>query len=116
MINEPKYENAYVGKSYSYIISSLGAPMRTTPDGNGGTILIYEYFSDESNGYVTNYGYIFSKTSRDVQYLHLYMNKNNICYATKSRFKYTEKDTGGAIACALGVVGALFLISAANFF
>ena len=111
LTDEPRYSNTYVGKSYSDIISSMGAPMRITPDGNGGTILIYEYFSDKTNGYVTDYGHIYSNTTRDVQYLHLYMNTNNICYKIKSQFKYTDLDVGGTIVSIMGCIVLLIGIA-----
>lgn len=94
--------------TYANIIDQLGAPTRTTPDGQGGTILIYEDVSTSSNGYVTRFGNAYLQSNNDVQYLHLYINKDNYCYKTKSRIKNSELSVGSTVAAVL--LGVLLFV------
>lgn len=100
------YNEAYVGKSYAQLIEEFGAPSRTTPDGLGGTILIYEDVTISSTGYVSRYGSANMTSSKDVEFIHFYVDSSNNCYKTKSRFKRSELNTGLTVAT---VAGCLFV-------
>jgi hypothetical protein len=76
--------NPYLGQSQHEVILKLGAPDRITPDGNGGTILVYEKTSYvtvqrlDLNPYsdvLTN-----SYTTSNNSYLQFYIDKNGTVY------------------------------------
>lgn len=114
------YNKLYVGKSYNEIVTKLGAPDRTSPDGNNGTILIYEEFTHKTIATASNINYYnktytpSSHTTTSTTYVHVYVDKNNVCYGVKTnrtegRSKFSIGKTIGLIiglvapAIAIGV-------------
>ena len=103
---EADYREAFIGKHHNFIVSSFGAPDRQTSDGAGGTILIYEKTTTTSNSnsmataYNVNY---FSKTytpgtqtstvtTQNTSYIHLFMDKDGVCYKVKSNHEKLVTD------------------------
>ena len=87
VVDDPQIEDEHIGLTYASIIDRYGAPDRTTPDGRGGTILIYETITNTSNGYITEFGDTGSKSYRQAEeYLHLYVGPDNYCYKTRSQY------------------------------
>lgn len=97
------YTNMFVGKSHNDIVSALGAPDRQAPDGAGGSILIYEETTttSTSNSVATAYNVnYFSKTytpgtqtntsvTQNTSYVHLFINKEGVCYNVKTNHQKT---------------------------
>lgn len=104
-IDDSQYNDQYIGCTYASIIDEFGPPSRTTPDGKNGTILIYEDIAINSDGYLSASGNAHMTSSKDVQYLHFYVDSNNYCYKTRSRFKKTEfNPVGTVVISTLGVL------------
>ena len=99
-----------MGKTYAEIIDALGAPERTTPDGRGGQILIYEEVTFHTEGsmnfWTRNYESI---TESSKGYVHLYITNEDICYAVKSNKTREESrySKGKTIGLAAGLGGGL---------
>lgn len=108
---QPEYERMYVGKSHNYIVSAMGAPDRTTSDGNGGQILIYERTVMLSQQVATNVD-VWSGTytpgtysSTNTSYVHFFVNQSGNCYRVNTNLteeridqkKYNKATRGGAI-------------------
>lgn len=89
-----EYANIYVGRTYNEILLALGAPDRETSDGADGNILIYEETvaytvtkATKENVNIYSGSYVpgaRSQTTTSTSYLHLFMNKDRICYNIKT--------------------------------
>lgn len=137
------YTTEFVGKPHNHIVATLGAPDRQTSDGAGGTILIYEKttMTSTSNSVAAAYNVNYfsgtytpgtrtsSSTSEHTSYIHLFINKDAVCYAVKTnhekqvtqvdekatkKLKKTWKILGitygsifGAILVMLGILSAM---------
>lgn len=102
------YTSEFVGKPHNQIVATLGAPDRQTPDGAGGTILIYEQTTTTSTSNSVDVAYnvnYFTKTytpgtetntvqSQNTSYVHLFINSNGVCYNVKTNHQklVTEVD------------------------
>lgn len=105
---EKDYQNAFIGASHNEIVSAFGAPNRQTTDGAGGTILIYEKTttSTTSNSQAAAYNVDYynrtytpgvhsnSTTTQNTSYVHLFIDKDGICYNVRSNHQeiVTEVD------------------------
>ena len=105
---EDEYKKLFIGRNHNFVVSRMGAPNRETSDGAGGKILIYEKTTTYSSGstiatandinyYNRTYtpGAETNTVSRQkTDFIHVFVNKNNICYNVKSNIyeKYTEID------------------------
>lgn len=105
---ETDYQKAFIGASHNEIVSAFGAPDRQTSDGAGGTILIYEettttttsdsYSAAYNVNYVNNTytpgTYTNSSTTQNTSYIHLFIDKDGVCYNVKSNHQryVTEVD------------------------
>jgi hypothetical protein len=105
---EDEYKKLFIGRNHNFVVSRMGAPNRETSDGAGGKILIYEQTTTYSSGSTiataNNVNY-YNRTytpgaetntisSQKTDFIHVFVNKNNICYNVKSNIyeKYTEVD------------------------
>lgn len=132
------YTTEFVGKPHNHIVATLGAPDRQTSDGAGGSILIYEKttMTSTSNSVATAYNVnkwaktytpgmqTTSSTTETTSYIHLFVDKDAVCYAVKTNHtkpvtQVDEKATkrkktsaivwgsiSGALLIALGIAGA----------
>lgn len=106
----PAFRNQCIGQTYNQIVTNLGAPQRQTPDGNGGTILIYENTTTTSisnslaKAYNVNY---FSKTYtpgvetttqviNKTDYVQYFVNSNNVCYDVKTNIPMSHVEKGNS--------------------
>ena len=92
------YTTEFVGKPHNHIVATLGAPDRQTSDGAGGSILIYEKTTTTSTSNSVaaayNINYISgtytpgtktsTSTSEHTSYIHLFIDKDGVCYAVKT--------------------------------
>ena len=129
------YTKMFVGKSHKEIVSALGAPDRQTPDGGGGTILIYEQITTTSTSksvataYNVNY---FTKTytpgvntntstSTNTSFVHIYIDGSGTCYNVKTNHTKTvteideeatakNKKLGKILGITYGSLGGLLAI------
>ncbi len=114
---QPKISNDFVGKSHNYIVSAMGAPSRTTSDGNGGQILIYEKTSALSQAVATNVD-IFNGTytpgtytTTSTDYVQFYVNNRGNCYKVNTNLteEYSEFSKGKTIALIACTAGPVLL-------
>ena len=105
---EDEYKKLFIGRNHNFVVSRMGAPNRETSDGAGGKILIYEKTTTYSSGSTiatannVNYynrtytpGAETNTVSRQkTDFIHVFVNKNNICYNVKSNIyeEYEEVD------------------------
>lgn len=109
------YTKSYVGHTYNDIVRSLGAPTRTSSDGVGGSILIYEKTSADSYATardVDRYRGTYTPgahTDYNVSYVHIYIDKDGNCYQVKTNHtkKVRQFALGKTIALGVGVLGAV---------
>ncbi len=105
---EDEYKKLFIGRNHNFVVSRMGAPNRETSDGAGGKILIYEQTTTYSSGSTiataNNVNY-YNRTytpgaetntvsSQKTDFIHVFVNKNNICYNVKSNIyeEYQEVD------------------------
>lgn len=87
---QPEYESMFLGKTHNYIVSTWGAPDRTTSDGDGGQILIYERTSMLSQAVATNINVWTGTytpgtyTTEETLYVQLFVDKQGKCYLVKT--------------------------------
>ena len=116
---QPEYEKMYVGKSHNYIVSAMGAPDRTTTDGNGGQILIYERTVMLSQQVATNVD-VWSGTytpgsysTTNTSYVHFFVNQSGNCYRVNTNLteeridqkKYKKSARSGLIYAGMFLLG-----------
>lgn len=115
---QPELEELFKGKTYAEIVDALGAPERTTPDGRGGQILVFEEMTFRTEGsmnmWTRNYESI---TESSKGYVQLYMNADDICYAVKSNKTREESEfsKGKTIGLVAGIGGGLAMLAAIIF-
>ena len=75
---EEERTQLWAGKEYSDIVQSYGDPDRIAPDGNDGSILIYETFSTamETDDPTT--------VEEERDYTHFYLDQEGFCYLVES--------------------------------
>ena len=114
---QPPLQEAFAGRSYAEIIDALGAPDRTTPDGRGGNILIYEdisfYTQSAANSWTNS---IASVTTANKGYVHLYVDSSNHCYTVRTnkinvRDEFSLGKTIGLGASMLTFIAVLLLLT-----
>jgi hypothetical protein len=76
---EEERTQLWAGKEYSDIVQSYGDPDRIAPDGNDGSILIYETVSTSME---TDDNATTLQEERD--YTHFYLNQEGFCYLVES--------------------------------
>lgn len=100
---EPDFNNMWVGRAHADIINTYGAPDREVSDGSDGLILVYERTTVNtslSQDMFPYYHYPFGPTIRtttqtDKDYVHFYINADNLCYQVRTnQMKPVGKDTG----------------------
>lgn len=75
---EEEWSQLWAGKEYSDIVQSYGDPDRIAPDGNDGSILIYETVSTAmETGDPTT-------VVEERYYTHFYLDQEGFCYLVKS--------------------------------
>ncbi len=99
---QDQYNSAYRGCSKAQIINRIGAPSRTTSNGNGGEILIYENFrsttigtanasayayGNSANAYGNSYSYTFNGRN----FAEFYIDNNDRCYQVRTNARGWEK-------------------------
>ena len=104
-----------VGKSHSFIVGQLGAPDRETSDGNGGRILIYEKFTQ--NTIATQTGNLFysvpsATTTTRTDYAQFYIDRYGDCYDVRSNLvskdvKFAPGKTILLVLCTLLVLSSV---------
>lgn len=92
---EAEYNAEWQGKSYSEIVMHFGAPDRVEYDGMNGQILVYENFTTVKTTDVdTHFGRFdpdyTTKVKTDKDYIHFFLNGNNVCYLVKSNEERTD--------------------------
>ena len=116
---EEERTQLWAGKEYSDIVQSYGDPDRIAPDGNDGSILIYETVSTSMS---TSKSLMFDNYSttvkEDKEYMHFFLNPEGFCYLVKtnqlvdgtaranasSRFWTTTLITIGAVAVSIPII------------
>ena len=89
----PELDDLFVGQTYAQIVEEMGAPDRTTPDGKGGTILIYDIYKQYvTRGNITPFSQVNAKTVEKNAYCHFYVNSDNNCYLTNTNLTKEQKD------------------------
>ena len=76
--SEEERSQLWAGKEYSDIVQSYGGPDRIAPDGNDGSILIYETVSTamETDDLTT--------VEEERDYTHFYLDQEGFCYLVES--------------------------------
>ncbi len=126
----PAFRDQCIGQTHNQIVTKLGAPQRQVTDGAGGTILIYENTTTSTvssslasayniNFFTRTYTPGMQTTSQQVtttDYVHYFVNADNICYEVKTNipmthteqsapyeYEYKKIKWGKSIALVLGV-------------
>lgn len=108
---QPQYESMFLGKSHNYIVSTWGAPDRTTSDGEEGQILIYERTSMLSQAVATNINVWTGTytpglyTTSNTLYVHLFVDKQGQCYRVMSNHAEQHIDTRKNTQSTLIIIG-----------
>lgn len=112
---QDEYNAQLNGKKYAEIVELLGPPDRTTPDGKGGEILVYELKSQEgySGGKYSNSIHLTEKKKQT----NVYLDENKVCYKVntddvKPVEVFSKGKTVGLVVPL--VVGTLLLILIAS--
>ena len=109
----PTLDEVFVGQTYAQIVEEMGAPDRTTPDGKGGTILIYDIYKQYvTSGRITPFSQVNANTVEENTYCHFYVNTDNICYQTKTNLTTKQKEFNLPRTMIAGA-GAVFLAAMA---
>ena len=114
---QPELSKLYVGSTHQSIVSRLGAPDRQTPDGAGGTILIYENITSQSIATAHNVNYYTGtytpgvRTTSHTDYIHIYINSQGKCYNVKTNKTkiVSEYDRKATLWTVFGTIGAFVL-------
>ena len=104
---EEERSQLWAGKEYSDIVQSYGDPDRIAPDGNDGSILIYETVSTamETDDPTT--------VEEERYYTHFYLDQEGFCYLVKSNqyvpvpVTVRTKSEDGMCITAFGAVAVL---------
>ena len=86
-------QEAWVGKTYNEIVRTYGAPNRTTPDGTGGSILIYEKITALTEAGYTNVNVLSgtgtpaTRTTTSTSSIQFFVDANNSCYDARTTQK-----------------------------
>ena len=93
---EAEYNVEWQGKRYSEIVMHFGAPDRVEYDGMNGQILVYEKYTTVTTTDVdTHFGRFdpdyTTKVRTDKDYIHFFLDENDICYLVKSNEKRTDR-------------------------
>lgn len=137
----PAFRKQCIGQTYNQIVTSLGAPQRQSPDGNGGNILVYENTTTTSisssiaKAYDVNYATgtytpgleTATQQTTTTDYVQYFVNSNNICYEVKTNIsmrhtkmkmvdgKYKDFSWGKTLGLIFGIptlIGALVVLLA----
>ena len=110
---QPELEDLLVGRTYAEIIDAFGAPDRTTPDGRGGQIIVYEDVCLHTNGTVNSWTRSISlATESSKGFTHMYMTDSDVCYQVRTnREKEVSKfSLGKTIGLVAGLGGGYIAV------
>lgn len=93
------------GKSHSEIIELLGPPDRTTSDGNGGEILIYEVKNQKGH-----YGSNSINLTETKKQTNIFIGEDRICYNVKTDDKKPEQVFSLPQTIGVGIITILVII------
>ena len=105
---QPELENLLVGRTYAEIVDAFGAPDRTTPDGRGGQIIVYEDVRLRTDGSVNPWTRSISlATESSKGFMHMYLTDSDVCYQvrTNREKEVSEFSKGKTIGLIAGVGG-----------
>lgn len=119
---QPEISKSVVGCSHQTIVSRMGAPNRQTPDGAGGTILIYEDTTIQSIATAHNVNYYTGtytpgvKTTSHTDYIHIYINSQGKCYNVKTNLTRLESEPapGKTVFAILGTLATVVIVGIAG--
>lgn len=114
------WKKAHIGTTYNQLVQVYGAPDRQQPDGNEGTILIYEQTQTQSRSIATkeNINYftgtytpgIRTQTNSHTYYNQFFINAKGTCYRVNTNYshdKYERKyNPGKTTGCVIGTLGS----------
>lgn len=93
-----EWKNSHIGATHNQIVSSYGAPTRQQPDGNGGTILVYEINQTSSQSVATasNFDkytgtYVPGVHTESLTYSHynqFFIDSKGYCYQVKTNINH----------------------------
>lgn len=109
---QPELENLLIGRTYAEIIDAFGAPDRTTPDGRGGQIIVYEDIQLQTNGTINPWTKSVSlATESSKGFIHIYITDMDVCYQVKTNREkeVSEFSKGKTIGLVAGVGGGTLL-------
>ena len=108
------YNAKYNGKSHAEIIELLGPPDRTTSDGKGGEILIYEV-KKQKGGYSDNGSVNLTESKKQTC---IFIDENKICYNVttddKKEERYYDKPKTISSLVFFGVLGLVIVLTTAD--
>lgn len=92
------WKQAHIGATYNQLVQAYGAPDRQQPDGDGGTILIYEQTQTQSRSVATkeNINYftgtytpgVRTQTNSQTYYNQFFINSEGTCYRVNTNLNY----------------------------
>lgn len=106
---ESSLTEKYVGQSSDVIISTWGAPIRTSPDGKGGTILVYEHNNFQKNSFISM-PYVGTPDEDDEEeglkgtYAQFFIDADGICYSVLTDLAYYKEEKVFSLGKTLGLV------------
>lgn len=109
---QPELENLLIGRTYAEIVDAFGAPDRTTPDGRGGQIIVYEDIQLQTNGTINPWTKSVSlATESSKGFIHIYITDMDVCYQVKTNREkeVSEFSKGKTIGLVAGVGGGTLL-------
>lgn len=109
---QPELENLLIGRTYAEIVDAFGAPDRTTPDGRGGQIIVYEDIRLQTNGTINPWTKSVSlATESSKGFIHIYITDMDVCYQVKTNREkeVSEFSKGKTIGLVAGVGGGTLL-------
>lgn len=113
------YYNTYVGHTHNEIVRAWGAPSRQTTDGNGGTILIYENTTQNTESTYTYRGGYYTPSATTTSYTsfaQFYLNSSGVCYdvQTNHQKEWSEFSWGKTIGLITAIAFPLVLVAVAG--
>lgn len=101
------YNSLYVGQSHAQIVKDFGAPNREVSDGEGGYILVYEWFD-----YSTRYDGSFIHNNVHRTYIEFYMDDSGLCHnvRTNKLSPKEKKEILTAVGLCFGATSALSVV------
>ena len=109
---EEEYNQSWKGRSYGEIVAEFGAPDRVEYDGIDGRILVYEEFISTAKTEIDTHFGRFDPDSKttvktDRQYVHFFIDSENICYMVKSNRMRTDPQSQKKAMITIGVASGV---------